>query len=375
MIYLDNAATTLQKPPEVAAAVYRAVNTCATPGRGSHAAAMRAAETVYSCREEAAALFHVPAPEQVAFTMNATHGLNIAIHSLVTPGGRVVVSGYEHNAVMRPLYALGARVDVAASPLFQPHAALEAFRARIPGAQAVICTHASNVYGFILPIKEIAALCRQEGVPLIVDAAQSAGVLDLDFAALGAAFIAMPGHKGLLGPQGTGLLLCREGAEPILFGGTGSMSASRAMPDFLPDRLEAGTVNVCGIAGLEQGLRYLRRTGLRSVREREGDGMAHLAAGLRPLPGLRLLEGPPGTQTGVLSVVTETMNCEEAAEALGGAGVAVRAGLHCAPLAHETGGTLDTGTVRLSLGPFNTEGEMRRVCGVFENILKNGYKL
>lgn len=375
MIYLDNAATTLQKPPEVAAAVYRAVNACATPGRGSHAAAMRAAETVYSCREEAAGLFHVPSPEQVVFTMNATHGLNIAIRSLVPPGGRVVVSGYEHNAVMRPLYALGARVDVAASPPFRPEEALEAFRARIPGAQAAVCTHVSNVYGFILPVEEIAALCRREGVPLIVDAAQSAGVLPLDFAALGADFVAMPGHKGLFGPQGTGLLLCRAGAEPVLFGGTGSMSASRAMPDFLPDRLEAGTINVCGIAGLEQGLRYLRRTGVEAVRRREEEGLARLAAGLRGLPGLRLLEGTPGTQTGVLSLITETMDCEEAAEALGRAGVAVRAGLHCAPLAHETGGTLESGTVRLSLSPFNTEGEIYRACGIFENILKNSYKL
>jgi selenocysteine lyase/cysteine desulfurase len=241
----------------------RALRCSASPGRGGHAAAMRAAETAFACRQEAAALFHMEDPEQVVFTMNATHGLNIAIADTVTPGMTVLVSGYEHNAVMRPLCALGAKIVEAPTPLFDAKAALAFFREHISQAGAVICTHVSNVFGFVLPVEEIAALCRREGVPFILDAAQSAGALDIDFSALGAAFAAMPGHKGLLGPQGTGLLLCRDVPRPLLYGGTGSRSAERDMPPFLPDRLEAGTQNLCGIAGLLEGLRFVRKRGRR----------------------------------------------------------------------------------------------------------------
>ena len=233
MIYLDSAATTLQKPPEVARASAWAICHLASPGRGGHRPAMAAADTAFACREEAAALFDVPEPEQVVFTFNATHGLNLAIKSLVRPGDTVVVSGYEHNAVTRPLRAIpGVTVRVADSPLFDRAAALEAFRrALTPEVRAAVCTHVSNVFGFILPIEDIAALCRSRGIPLIVDASQSAGCLPISLRELGAAFIAMPGHKGLYGPQGTGLLLCGGAAEPLLEGGTGSVSLRQEMPD------------------------------------------------------------------------------------------------------------------------------------------------
>ncbi|MBR4579515.1 MAG: aminotransferase class V-fold PLP-dependent enzyme [Oscillospiraceae bacterium] len=372
MIYLDSAATSLLKPPSVASAVYRAIQSCATPGRGTHAAAMRASDVALSCREEAAALFHMREPEKVVFTMNATHGLNIAIRSLVPPGGRVLISGWEHNAVLRPLYALGAEIEVAASPLFDPEAALRAFREKLGGQCAVICSHVSNVFGFILPVEEIAALCRERGVPMIIDASQSAGVLDLDFPATGAAFCAMPGHKGLLGPQGTGLLLCAGSAEPLLTGGTGGRSESHTMPEELPDRLEAGTQNICGAAGLLAGLRAVRAMGPEGVRRREQPIFAFLRRGLQSLPGLRVFAAETaGVQTAVLSVVPESMSCETMADALGRAGIAVRAGLHCAPLAHTTAGTLATGTLRLSLSPYNTRREMERCVAAMEKILKN----
>ena len=229
MIYLDSAATTFQKPLSVSYAMQRAMRTMSSPGRGGYAAARAAEETAFRCRSLAAELFGVPSPEQVVFTSNATHALNIAIRSLVPEGGRVAVSGYEHNAVTRPLHALGARIKVAASPLFDRAALLRAFENSIsPELDAVVCTHVSNVFGFVLPIEEIAALCRAEGVPLIVDASQSAGILPFELDTLGAAFIAMPGHKGLYGPQGTGLLLCAHDAAPLLYGGTGS--ASRGPP-------------------------------------------------------------------------------------------------------------------------------------------------
>jgi selenocysteine lyase/cysteine desulfurase len=218
---------------------------------------MMAAETAFNCRTEIAALFGMNDPEKVIFTMNATHALNIAIKSSVRPGDRVVVSGYEHNAVTRPLNVSGAQIAEARSPLFDQAACLDAFAKELPGADVCVCNHVSNVFGFILPIHEISRLCRRHGVTLIVDASQSAGAIDIDFSALDAEYVAMPGHKGLFGPQGTGVLLCRESALPLMQGGTGSNSAQVEMPDFLPDRLEAGTHNITGIAGLLEGVRVL----------------------------------------------------------------------------------------------------------------------
>ena len=286
MIYLDSAATTFQKPLSVSYAMQRAMRTMSSPGRGGYAAARAAEETAFRCRSLAAELFGVPSPEQVVFTSNATHALNIAIRSLVPEGGRVAVSGYEHNAVTRPLHALGARIKVAASPLFDRAALLRAFENSIsPELDAVVCTHVSNVFGFVLPIEEIAALCRAEGVPLIVDASQSAGILPFELDTLGAAFIAMPGHKGLYGPQGTGLLLCAHDAAPLLYGGTGSASLEQTMPDFLPDRLEAGTHNMPGIAGLEAGLRFVRERRER-IERHERALIARAAAALRGMDGV-----------------------------------------------------------------------------------------
>lgn len=372
MIYLDSAATSLQKPRSVPAAVSRAITTMASPGRGCHAPAMKAADTVLNCRELLAGFFGVPTPEQVVFTFNATHALNIAIRSLVSPGDRVVVSGYEHNSVTRPLHALGAELVIARSPLFDTDAAVESFRAALPGAKCAVCTHVSNVFGFILPIEEIAALCREAGVPLIIDASQSAGTLPLDFSALGADFIAMPGHKGLLGPQGTGVLLCAAPGEPLLCGGTGSNSALPGMPDFLPDRLEAGTHNVAGIAGLYEGVKYL-------AARPEGAALAHERGLLRlfaekaaSIPELTLFYDPSGeAQSGVLSLCSARLDADTLAERLGEAGVCVRAGLHCAPTAHETVGTLESGTVRLSFSPFNTAAETQRAAAALKKILAN----
>lgn len=198
MIYFDSAATTFQKPRTVSGAMTDALATMSSPGRGGYGAAMAAADAAFACRSELAELYHLESPEQVVFTMNATHALNIAIKSLVPVGGRAVISGYEHNAVTRPLAALRAETAVAAGPLFDPGAVEAAFaRAVTSQTDAVICSHVSNVFGFIQPVEAIAALCRSRGIPFVIDASQSAGVLPLDMAALGAAFIAMPGHKGL----------------------------------------------------------------------------------------------------------------------------------------------------------------------------------
>lgn len=346
MIYLDHGATSFPKPAPVRAAMDRALRCCANPGRGAHTAAMAAAEQVLSCRETAGRMFHCD-PEQVIFTSNCTHGLNIALRSLVKPGDRVVVSGFEHNAVTRPLHAIGARVEVAGRQLFCWDEMLDKWEKSLKsGVKIGVFTHISNVFGYILPVDEMAALCRKYGVPFIVDAAQSAGILPVDMEKWGVDFVAMPGHKGLLGPQGTGLLLCGRQPKPLLYGGTGSQSVAQTMPDFLPDRAEAGTLNVPGIAGLHAGMCYVNRIGLGRIFAREREQAAICAEGLRER-GARVFAGPH--QAGTVSFVING-DCESVAAYLAQRGIAVRAGLHCAPLAHESAGTLETGTVRLSFG-------------------------
>ena len=374
MIYLDSAATTLQKPERVAHAAARAMRTCASPGRGGHKPAMAAAETAFACRQATADLFGVSDPERVVFTCNATHALNIAINTLVAPGDTVVISSWEHNAVTRPLKALGADIRVAAGPLFDANAALAAFERQItPEVKCVICTHCSNVFGMILPIEAIARLCRQRGVPLIVDAAQSAGCLPIDLEGWGAAFVAMPGHKGLYGPQGTGLLLCgpNVSVRPLLYGGTGSASLVQTMPDFLPDRLEAGTHNIPGIAGLLEGIRFVAKQGPETILAHERRLAALTREGLSQLPGVEVFGDSLGSnQAGVLSFRIHNMDCEEVGAWLGERDVAVRAGLHCAPLAHEAAETLNTGTVRVSFSAFNTASEVERFLHLMERMVR-----
>ena len=314
MIYLDSAATTFQKPLSVSYAMQRAMRTMSSPGRGGYAAARAAEETAFRCRSLAAELFGVPSPEQVVFASNATHALNIAIRSLVPEGGRVAVSGYEHNAVTRPLHALGARIKVAASPLFDRAALLRAFENSIsPELDAVVCTHVSNVFGFVLPIKEIAALCAHD-------------------------------------------------AAPLLYGGTGSASLEQTMPDFLPDRLEAGTHNMPGIAGLEAGLRFVRERRER-IERHERALIARAAAALRGMDGVTVYAARDAAeQVGVLSFNLDGREPEETADALAQRGFA--------PYAHRTAGTLPNGTVRLSVSAFTSAADIDAFARVLRSIVR-----
>ena len=346
MIYLDNGATSFPKSAAVRRAVGEAMARCANPGRGGYPPAMAAARTVYQCREAAGDLFGC-GPEQVVLTSNCTQGLNMAIRTLIKPGDRVAVTGFEHNAVVRPLHLLGAELLVAGRKLFDWEDTLEKFEEALKKRPAAaVFTHVSNVFGYVLPVEQMAAMCRDRGIPIVIDAAQSAGSLPISLRALGADFIAMPGHKGLLGPMGTGLLLCGRVPEPLLAGGTGSDSIRREMPDYLPDRGEAGTVNVPGIAGLLAGIRCVEKLGPDKIFAREAEQAARCAEGLKKL-GFRVFSGPH--QAGTVSFVARR-GCEGMAEELARRGIAVRAGLHCAPLAHGSAGTLDTGTVRVSFG-------------------------
>lgn len=368
MIYLDSAATSFLKPPSVKAAMINALETMSSPGRGAYRAAMNAAEKVYECRELVCRLMNFPHPENVVFTMNATHALNIAIKTLAKAGSRVVVSGYEHNSVTRPLHDLGAEIDVAAGNLFDADDVIRRFADKIPGADLVVCNHVSNVFGFVQPVDEVARLCRKHGVPLIIDASQSAGIEDIDAGSLGAAFIAMPGHKGLMGPQGTGVLLCGESPVPLISGGTGSESILQMMPKYLPDAAEAGTHNVVGIAGLCAGLRYVIRTGAGAIGSYERSLCDEAANILKQIPALRVYSAHGAVQTGVLSIQHEKIDCESLCETIGKRGIAARCGLHCAPLAHKTVGTLDRGTVRLSFSPFISRQQMLRACREISRI-------
>ncbi|MDD6189766.1 MAG: aminotransferase class V-fold PLP-dependent enzyme [Clostridiales bacterium] len=371
MIYFDNAATTLIKPEAVRRAMYSAVGRLASPGRGGHPAAMAAAEKAYECRTAAAGLFKVPEPEQVVFTMNATHALNIAIKSLAGAGDRVVISGYEHNSVRRPLNTIGAKITAAASPLFDEEAAVAAFdKALTPETKLAVVNHVSNVFGFVLPVERIAKLCRERRIPLVVDASQAAGVLDIDFQRLGADFVAMPGHKGLYGPQGTGILLCGRSGETLMEGGSGSDSRLALMPEYLPDRQEAGTHNMPGIAGLLEGIRFVSRLGTERIARHEKRLLGAAVKAMKELDEVELYYAPDiHCQSPVLSFNVKGEDCQSVAEALAERGIAVRSGLHCSPLAHQTVGTYESGTVRLSFSAFNTEQEVWHFVRELKSII------
>lgn len=373
MIYLDSAATTLQKPKAVSHAMQVASTRWASPGRGGYPAAMGAAAVLYTCRELAAELFDVSEPDRVVFTSNATMALNIAIRSLVRPGMTVVLSGYEHNAVTRCVSAIpDVTILIAQGALFQPEQMTAAYRKWMNRADVAICNAVSNVFGYCLPVAEIAALCRQSEVPLIVDASQAAGCLPVTADTWGAAYVAMPGHKSLYGPQGTGLLLCAPHADPtpLLYGGTGSQSREQTMPDVLPDRLEAGTENVSGIAGLVEGLRFVKEKGGERILRHERQLMRWLGRELRKQERIQVFEAENAAlQTGVLSFRIAGMDGQEVGQRLSEAGIAVRAGLHCAPLAHRSAGTLETGTVRVSASAFNTWREMEQTARVIRSFL------
>ena len=373
MIYLDNAATTLYKPRTVEHAVREAMYGAAGYARGGYAAARRAGELVYGCREQAAALFGLAQPERVIFTMNATHALNLAINALTEPKSRILVSGYEHNAVMRPLTARGISPTVLRAPLWEGERLVEAVRrALAQGADAMILNHVSNVFGSIAPLDDIAPLLTEAGVPLILDASQSAGVLDMDvkrYPCLAA--VCMPGHKALYGPMGTGLLLAlddRLASRPLMAGGTGSLSESMNQPDFLPDAQESGTPNVPGIAGLAAGIRFVRSVGTANIAAHERKLVRELVRALEANERLEVFSHP--SQTGVLSVRVKGVPAEQAAAQLADAGIAVRAGLHCAPLAHRTAGTEETGTVRLSFSFYSTPGQAEQAAEAFKLVKK-----
>jgi cysteine desulfurase family protein len=381
VIYLDHAATSFPKPPEVSEAIvdllaHRAGN----PGRAGHALAVAAQAAVADTRRRVAAFFGVRDPSRVVFTLNATDALNTALWGLLRPGDRVLTTSLEHNAVVRPLSALAERgVSVTRVPCAPDGAldlddlarALEAAPTRL-----VAMTHASNVCGTILPVREAARLAHRHGAVLLLDAAQTAGVLPIDAAELGVDLLAFPGHKGLLGPTGTGGLYVSPEVRlvPTRQGGTGTLSEEERQPEALPEALEAGTVNTVGIAGLGAALRVVEARGLARIRAHEQALTTRLLAGLRETPGVRV-HGPadPDRQVAVVSITAEGWEPIDLGAALDSAfGVAVRPGLHCAPVAHRALGTFPRGTLRLSAGFTTTEDEIDQALAALRALTAAG---
>ena len=378
MIYFDNAATTWPKPASVRErAVGFFKDYGANPGRSGHAMSMDTAQQVYRCREEAAALFGVSDPARVVFTQNCTHGLNQILYGVLREGDHLLISDLEHNSVCRPAYRLAKerkiRLDIVTTFLGDDDATVEAFaRAIRPETRMILVTHCSNVFGFRLPVERLAQLAHRYHVLMAVDAAQSAGVLPIDVEGDGFDYVAMPGHKGLYGPTGTGLLLIGKDApplHPLLVGGTGSLSRSFEQPDTLPDLLESGTINTFGILGLSAGIRFVRRVGINQIADHEAALAAHLQKHLRQIPGIHVIGEEKALQFAapVLSFLIEGQTGEETAQLLSEKGFALRGGLHCAPLAHRKMGTLECGTARIGLGYFNTlqqaKALVHAVCG------------
>ena len=378
MRYFDSAATSWPKPPGVPKAVRRClVRGGGNAGRSGHARALAAARTVLRTRELLSELFHVGDPSHLVFTKNATEALNLVLYGILRPGDRVVTSSMEHNSVMRPLRDLerrGVRVEVvpaAAGGVIEPAAFCAAVTA---GARLAVVTHASNVTGAVTDLAAIGRHCRGLGVPLLADAAQTAGSLPIDSEALSVDFLAFSGHKGLLGPQGTGGLYVRDerALEPLMRGGTGSRSDREEQPEFLPDRYESGTLNAPGLAGLGAGVEYLLRRGVESVQAHERRLLELFLEGLAGEARITTY-GPSGAAacTGVLSLNVEGLSCSEAGSELEDRfGIATRVGLHCAPIAHRSLGTFPHGTVRFSWGPFTRRPDvqaavraLRALCG------------
>lgn len=369
MIYLDNAATTFPKPVQVLRASAGVMERLgANPGRSGHRMSLAAGRIVMRCREALARRLGVSDPEQIIFCFNCTDALNMAIRGLPLAGGHVIATALDHNASLRPLSGMAARGEIMLDVL-EPGAegvvsAAQVAAAMQPDTRLVALSHASNVTGAVQPAAEIGALCREKGVPFLLDAAQTMGVLPVEPEALCADMIAFPGHKGLLGPMGTGALWLRPGLSlaPFREGGTGSRSESPLQPQELPDRYESGTLNLPGIAGLLSGLKFLESHG-DEILQKEKMLRKKLRNGLSQLKGITVY-GPEEPTVGIVAFNVEGRRSGEIADALNRYGVAVRAGLHCAPMMHRALGTLETGVVRVSPGFFNTERDIDHLLRV-----------
>ena len=377
MIYFDNAATTLRKPDAVIQAVNHALTAYGNPGRGVHEAALEASRAVYSARSALARLFHGGSPSRIAFTANATESLNIAIKGILNPGDHVITTALEHNSVLRPLYEL-ERLGVELTILpadDRGRVCYEDFETAVrKNTRAIVCTQGSNLTGNLVDIGRLGAIAKAHGLLLVVDAAQTAGVFPIDVEKMHIDILCFTGHKGLLGPQGTGGLWVREGVavHPLLSGGSGVQSHSKTHPAQMPTALEAGTLNTHGLAGLDAGVRYLLEMGIDTVREQELDLMWAFYDGIRDIPGVTVYgDFSARSRCPIVSLNIRDYDSAQVSDALFSQyGIATRPGAHCAPLMHDAQGTGRQGAVRFSFSHYNTMEEIKTAVSAIQEIAK-----
>lgn len=378
MIYFDNAATTCPKPPEVARAVAEALDTFGGVGRGVHEASIAAGLAVFDARDAVSGLLGGPGADRVSFAANATAALNIALSGLVPDGGVAVTTAASHNSVLRPLFKArderGVEVRIASH---DENGALDfdELARMTQGADVVAITHASNLTGDIYDASRVASIAHDAGAIAVLDIAQTAGAVPVDMAALGVDVMCFTGHKSLLGPQGTGGLVVGQGVDvpPLLEGGSGTHSFDERHPRFMPEALEAGTLNAHGIAGLSAGIGYVRAQGVDAIASREAELVARFRSGLSAISGIRLYGGSdPRARCGIVAFNVGDVDSSAVADRLANEwGICTRSGAHCAPLMHRALGTAEQGAVRVSFGPFNTVGEVDVALEAVEAIAKD----
>lgn len=375
MIYFDNAATTLQKPESVTRAVLEAMTSFGNPGRGVHEPALAASRAIYDARCALARLFHGENPARIAFTANATEALNIAIKGILSPGDHVITTAMEHNSVLRPLYELEEKgVELTILPADKKGTvAYGAFESAIQSnTRAIVCTHGSNLTGNLVDMGKIGAIAKAHGLLLVVDASQTAGVIPIDVEKMNIDILCFTGHKGLLGPQGTGGLYVREGVavRPLLTGGSGVQSHSKTHPIQMPTVLEAGTLNAHGLAGLNAGVRFLLETGIDTTRQKELDLMWTFYESVKTIPGITVYgDFSHRERCPIVSLNVRDYDSSQVSDALFSQyGIATRPGAHCAPLMHEALGTGSRGAVRFSFSQDNTMEEINFAISALQEV-------
>ena len=376
MIYLDNAATTQKKPPQVLSAVMEALESMGNSSRGTHGGALKSARSVFSARENISRLFNGPGPERVAFAANATEALNIALGGLFVKGDHVITTALEHNSVLRPLYRLEEEgiIQLSIVPADKRGCVdYDDFSRLIqPNTRAIVCTQASNLTGNALDLMKIGSIAHEKGLLFVVDSSQGAGVLPLDMEAMHISVLCFTGHKGLMGPQGTGGLCVAEGVEirPLKVGGSGVQSYSRTHPTEMPTRLEAGTLNGHGIAGLGAGVEWLLETGIDKIHAREVELAKRFYDGVKDIPGVKIYgDFSSWNRTAVVTLNLGDYDSGEVSDALWeDYEIATRPGAHCAPLMHMALGTVEQGAVRFSFSWFNTEEEVDTAINAMKEL-------
>lgn len=380
MIYLDNSATSFPKPREVREKMNECLKKyCANPGRSGHKISIKISDEVYSCREKISDMFNLGSPERVIFTSNTTHGLNLAIKGILRRGGHVIFTSMEHNSVVRPIYKMsetrGIDYSIANANIYG-YVAPETIKSLIrPDTQLIVAIHVSNVCGTVNPIGEIGKIAKENNIPFLVDAAQSAGVLPIDMERDNVSILALAGHKALYGPMGTGALCIGKDVEleTIMEGGTGSNSGDPRQPDELPDKYESGTINALGICGLSRGIDFINRIGMETIYNHDMTLTKILLEDLSSIKGLKI-HGylTCSDRLGVISVTINGVDCVEASYILDEKyDIAVRSGYHCSYLAHNSIGTRKTGTIRLSVGAFNSIKDIKNAAYALNEISKH----